>query len=176
MRNGNYCCNHWKRWTVAGIIFGSLFIFLFWAVGSGTSTCDYDCYDAEGLDCSNGCYDCKGDMSDYCIADCGFWEITDCNKCECGSISPGAIAVIVICIVLSIACCVFYCMWKRRPGGEYTGLLATGTTVTTPINQKQPAKPGNDIHLYFNVHEYMYVNIIICSDATNKMYLWISHD
>ena len=121
-----------KMWTVTGIILVVFFIFFLWASGEATATCDDDCFssDAPGLDCSQGCYECKGDMSDYCIADCGFWTNTDCNQCECGDISAGGIVAIILMVVTAIGCCICGYILKRRNHSD------AGPGITTPIIQK----------------------------------------
>mmetsp|Transcript_3848 Transcript_3848/g.3328 ORF Transcript_3848/g.3328 Transcript_3848/m.3328 type:complete len:229 (+) Transcript_3848:45-731(+) len=77
---------------------------------SDTSTWYWEC-DAY----YTSCYQCNNnywDSYDTCISDCGWFYVTDCDSCDCSSVSTGGICVIIFSLIFCCFCC--GCIGRNR--------------------------------------------------------------
>lgn len=84
-----------------------------------------DCYTSCDTDTTYGwnpcegygytsCWQCNNGWSDLCIADCGWFYVTDCDSCDCGSVSTAGVCVLVFSFISCLLCCIACGRNRRR--------------------------------------------------------------
>ena len=118
------------------ILFLSFLLCLFGLVNSETRDCYSDCTDdTDSYDeCwdygYSSCYQCNYD-SYLCIADCGWFYVTDCDSCDCSGVSTAGVCVIIFSIVFCLICCAAVGRNRRRRRYARNGMV-------TPLKSSQP--------------------------------------
>ena len=119
-------------------LLGSILLSLISTVWSETRDCSISCSTDTNYDSGcwgygyTTCWECNGILDDLCIADCGWFYVTDCNSCQCGGVSTAGICVIIFSILFCCLCC--GCIGRSTRRRRY----ARNPEMTQPLRSAQP--------------------------------------